>query len=99
MFTGGDLYFYKGEESSKELNFIVNLPQQDNKKQDICFEEDINHLDISKGHELLLRIESPAINKKYIFYVYIKSEKYKIRTIKPLKIEITSSIIFASLIF
>ncbi len=89
VFAGGDLFFYKGEESSKEFNFIINLPNQDNKKQDICLEDDLKNLDISKGHELLLRIESPSINKKYIFYVYIKSEKYKIRTIKPLKIEVT----------
>ena len=87
-FSGAELYFYKGEESSKEFNFVVNMPNQDQKKQDICLEEDLNNLNISKGHEMSLRIDAPSF-KKYTFYVYIKSEKYKIRTMKPLKIEVT----------
>ena len=82
-YSAGELYFCRGEESSKEINFVENQ-----NKLDICFENDLNEFDISKGNRFNLRIEEPSIGKTYFCYIYIKSDKYEIKTIEPLKIEV-----------
>ena len=82
-YSAGELYFCRGEESSKEINFVENQ-----NKLDICFENDLNGLDISRGNQFNLRIEEPSIGKTYFCYIYIKSDKYEIKTIEPLKIQV-----------
>ena len=83
-FCGGDLYFYKGEDSSEEL-FFAGVRKDE--KRIISLEEDLEPLKESKGHTIILRMdEQPLIGRSYYFNIYIKSDKKEIRMKNPLKI-------------
>ena len=82
-YSAGDLYFYRGDKSSKEITFL-----EKQNRIDICFENDLSDLEVSKDNKFTLRIEEPQIDKTYFCYIYIKSDKYEIKMTEPLKIEV-----------
>ena len=82
-YSAGELYFYRGDKSSKEITFL-----EKQNRIDICFENDLSDLEVSKDNKFTLRIEEPQIDKTYFCYIYIKSDKYDIKMTEPLKIEV-----------
>ena len=81
-FGGGDLYFFKGEDSSQDYYFPT---YKKDIKQDICLEDDLKPTEISQKFDINIRNEDIK-EDKYIFYIYIKSDKMNIKVVNPLKI-------------
>ena len=83
-FSGGDLYFFKGEDSSEEFDFPENTK---NDKNYICLEEDLNPTGISKKINLnIMSKNSLMIGQNYNFNLFLKSDKKEIKMEKPLSI-------------
>ena len=85
FFVGGDLYFFKGEDSSEGI-FFVGIRKD--KKQGICLEEDLYPNRISKGNNMTICIEEPLIGNNYCLNVIIKSYNQEIKMKDPHKINI-----------
>ena len=83
-FSGGDLYFFKGEDSSEGFDFPGNTK---NDKNYICLEEDLNPTEISKKINLnIMSKNSLMIGQNYNFNLFLKSDKKEIKMEKPLSI-------------
>ena len=82
-FTGGDLYFFKGEGSSEEFIFAENIK---NEIQYISLVDDLNPSNISKKLSIIIRNKGPLKEDNYYFNLYLKSEKKEIKMKSPLRI-------------
>ena len=83
-FIGGDLYFFKEENSSEDFYFAG---VQRDQKQDICLQEALEPTKIAE-ESITIRNEDPIEGKDYILIVLIKSNDKDIKMKEPLKITI-----------
>ena len=83
-FIGGDLYFFKEENSSEDFYFAG---VQRDQKQDICLQEALEPTKIAE-ESITIRNEDPIEGKDYILIVLIKSNDKYIKMKEPLKITI-----------
>ena len=83
-FIGGDLYFFKEENSSEDFYFAG---VQRDQKQDICLQEALEPTKIVE-ESMIIRNENPIEGKDYILIVLIKSNDKYIKMKEPLKITI-----------
>ena len=85
-YTKTDLYFYKDEESSKEIYFVNDWDIKN--KLNIELKEDLTPLMKFNMNLIVLKIDEPIIGKNYTCNIYIKSDRKKVIMKKPLKINI-----------
>ena len=83
-FTGGDLYFEMGKESSEDF-YLTGVKKE--KKQSFSLGEDFVPSKEIRDR-LTFRNEEPKDGSTYTIYLYIASDKYKIKMQNPLKIVI-----------
>ena len=83
-FTGGDLYFEMGKESSEEF-YLTGVKKE--RKQSFSLHENFGPSKEIKDR-LTFRNEDPKDGNTYTIYLYIASDKYKIKMLNPLKITI-----------
>ena len=81
-FTGGDLYFEIGKESSEDF-YLTGVKKE--RKQHFSLNEDLVPTKEMK-ERLTFRNEDPKNGNTYTLYLYLASEKYKIKMQNPLKI-------------
>jgi hypothetical protein len=83
-FTGGDLYFEMGKESSEDF-YLTGVKKE--KRQSFSLSEDLVPSKEMRD-KLTFRNEEPKNGSTYTIYLYIASGKYKIKMQNPLKIVI-----------
>ena len=83
-FSGGDLYFEIGQESSEDF-YLTGVKKE--RKQSFSLNENFGPTkELKEG--ITLRNEDPKNGNNYTIYLYIASDKYKIKMQNPLKIVI-----------
>ena len=83
-FSGGDLYFEMGQESSEDF-YLTGVKRE--RKQSFSLNENFGPTKELKDR-ITFRNEDPKNGNNYTIYLYIASDKYKIKMQNPLKIVI-----------